>query len=363
MFSKPLRPAQVFFTCVIAGIAFPAVGAEREDNAPTESAAPLILPVLAGYPKPVRDAILEMSTEPILLAKVEKKDPKAPLAPLLTGKAKGIQDAATTLSRYPDILKVLQSHAPETAEIGIAYVRDKQRLLEQLEEELKAGEAAVEAWVARLDGEPEALEQLGKALEEFQKLKAKDMNAADASNLAGVAIDGGNVNVFAFPTPMFINFAMGNADAYPLLANQMVGHWLSGRNTVAYDNAFNHWWGQYHHHFHHSLLASDENRMHRLADMARYNRKFSKDPKRWDKFHDHHKDFAHLSKAKPAAKGFKGDRNKKPPVKEPAHKASRAGGKGQKHAHRAKPTAHQHVHHATASHSHHAASHTSHKRK
>jgi hypothetical protein len=359
MFSRPCWIAPALVAWASVGIAIPALGAQNDEGPTADSVAPLILPVLAGYPKPIRGAILELSTDPILLAKLAE-NPKAPLAPLLVGKSKVIQDAATMLSQYPDILKVLQSHERETVEIGSTYLKDRQRILDQLEDEVKAGEAAVDAWVERLEGEPEALEQLTRAVAEFQTAKAKEMNAADAAILAGVAIESDNIAVVALPTPMFINYAMSNADAHPALANHLVGHWLSSRNTVAFDHALNHWWGQHHEHFHHSLLENDGNRAHRLAEMAKFNRTFAKDAKRWDKLKDHHKEFPHLSKAKLAAKGFKGDRNKKPPVKEPPHKASGAKGKGAKHAHRAKPTHHQHVHHATASHAHHAASHKNH---
>src|SRR5262245_37742380 len=163
-----------------------------------------ILPVLAGYPKNIRVAILELATQPALLAKLEKKDPNAPLEPLLTGASADTQAAAKLLVKYPDVLKVLQSHPIATVAIGKMYSQDKKKVLDKLDDEAKNEAEAVDAWTSLVGSSPDAIAQLRQAITAYQKTLT-DATAADAANYAGVTLSPTSVNVTALPTPGFIN--------------------------------------------------------------------------------------------------------------------------------------------------------------
>lgn len=324
------------------------------EQAPGDKADPgqEMLPLLAAYPKPLRQAILELSVHPALLAKLEKREAKAPLEPLVAGLSKEVQQAAASVAKYPDILKVLQENAPATAALGKLYAKNKDKVNEQLDQEAAAESKATDEWANRLGQDGDALEQLAPAIQAYQKQLGGSVSAEDAANYAGVNLAANNVNVTALPTPGFINFAISNADAYPALANTMVSQWLGSRNSAAYDRTFSSWWGRYQNHFHDEhMLRGDENRANRLGEMARYDRNFAKDDHRWDKFQDHRKDFPHLGKVNPPPRDHKPEPGKKPNVKDSEHKPVHRPQPG-KHpmVHRAQPSAHHQVHHAAAAH-------------
>lgn len=307
-----------------------------------------MLPILAAYPKPVREAILKLAEHPALVAKLEKsKEPDK----LLAGQPKDVQ----ALTKYPVIFKVLQEHAEATAAIGKLYAKNPKKTIEDLDKEAEAESTATDEWTKRLGGDGDAIEQLQKAIAGYQKEAGG--SAEEAANYAGVNMAGGNVNVTALPTPGFVQYTMKNADLYPALANSMTSQWLGSRNSAAYDRTFNHWWHGYENHFHDEhFLRGDEDRGNRLADLARYDKKFSKDDKRWDHFRDHAKDFPHAGKVKAPPKDHKRDPAKKPNVPNHEHKPAHAPEKGKHPAvHRGKASEHHQVHHAA--HAHHGGGH------
>jgi hypothetical protein len=318
------------------------------------------LQTLAQYPKPVREAILELLIHPkLLVALADGKDLEITLK---TQKAT-VADAARVVAKYPNVLKLLRDYPEALAEAAKAYAADKKKVIDQLDQEENLYGKATEEWSQRLEGDQVALEQLQMVATAYAKQSGTSLMDAGIKNSELEVI------VYSLPTPAFITYVMNNADVYPALSNVMVSQWLSSRNSAAYDRTFYHWWNRYQAHFHDSLLHPDGDRFHRLSELARYDRRFASvdAAHRYERFHDHAADFSHLGKH--YSKDLK--HTSLALHMKPDHKDHHAPGKDpHKHAHMGKhtkvhhrPPSHEHhMHHAHAGHHHHVQHHAGHKK-
>jgi hypothetical protein len=323
---------------------------------PDPDAAQHQLRTVAQYPKAVREAMLELSHHPDLLKKLE---PDKDLDPVLKGQPPAVANAARTVAKYPDVLKLLKDHPDALGQAAKAHADDKKKVIELLDQEEKDNDRATDEWAQRLEGDQAALDQLLKANAAY----VKQPNASPMAT--GLSTAGDEVTIFTQPSPPFINYVMSNADVYPALFNVMVSQWLSSKNTVAYDRTFYHWWDRYQRYFHDSLLHYDVDRIHRLTELARYDRKYSdiNVAHRYEKFYDHIKDYPYLGKlprhdpnVKPLPLHHKPVEHRdrhvvgKDPHK-PVHKGAHV------RVHRKAPSHEHHVHHAHAGHHHHVQHH------
>jgi hypothetical protein len=207
----------------------------------------------------------------------------------------------------------------------------------------------------RLESDQVALKQLQNAANAFA------MKSGASSEDSGNQAASGKVVFFQLPTPNFIEYVMANADVYPALCNVMVSQWLSRGNPPAFDHTFRFWWSRYHTYFRDSFLHPDADRFHRLSELAIYERKFAhlEAAQRFEKFQEHAKEYAHLSKhhsidSKRTLLGL----HEKPNHKDtyavghdpyrPAHK-----GAVTKVSHEPHPSTEHQIHHGLASHTYH----------
>ncbi len=322
---------------------------------------PDILRVLAAYPKPIREAILELANHPDL---VKKLDPKGKgIDKALAGQPDAVQKAGQLLAKEPEVLMLLQDDPDAYAPAAKQFAKDRIKIAAQMDDEEKQDAKAVDEWGLRLDEDQEALQQLEAASAAYAKQPGGTVD--DAGISAGATAS--EVNVHTLPTPGFVNYAMANADKYPALANTMTSQWLSSRNSASYDGAFHQWWGARENYFHDSLLHKDADRGQRLGELAHFDRQHASEDasKRYRDFDKHAKDFPGLAKLP------KHDPNHKPLAhdRKPDHKDGHPAGKDpnrkpykgdHKKVHRKPPSHHQHMHHAKAGHHHHAKAHHHH---
>jgi hypothetical protein len=319
------------------------------------------LQTLAQYPKPVREAILELLTHPAVLKKVEGES--AGLKKALKGESASVREAAHLMAKNPDVLKLLKDHPGALALAAGAYAKDKKKTIALMDQEETDNETSADDWAKRLEADQEAVEQLRKAADAYAKETPKSVAAA------GITPADAAVTVHSHPTPKFVRYVMDNAHHYPALSNVMTSQWLSSKNPASYDRAFHHWWGQHENHFHHHLLRPDADRHHRLAELARFNHAHAHvaAQHRYANFHKHAKDYKHLA-ALPKHDP-KNHTARLGPHHKPDHKDSHAAGKGPKkpgngkahhHVHRKKGSHDHHMHHAKAGHHHHAQHHAAH---
>ncbi|MBL8796948.1 MAG: hypothetical protein JNM56_23810 [Planctomycetia bacterium] len=315
--------------------------------------------LIAAYPKMLREPILTLCQHPGAVAKLAKLGPKGPFEPAVAGEPKPVQDAVRVLSKYPEVFKALDADAAGIAAVGKAYTADKAKVLAEIDREAATESKATDEWSKRIGQDGEAIEQLTAALKAYQQQLGAGASADDAAAEAGVSATGDTLNINNLPSPGFVNYVMSNADVYPGLANTMVSQWLNTSNSYAYDRYFHNWWGRYQNHFHDEhFLRGDEQRADRLADVARYDRKYAKDDKRWDKFNEHRKEYAHLGKIEPPPKDHRLEPGRKPHIKGGSEHKPRRRPEAGRHptVRRSHASEHHHVHHAAASH-HHTASH------
>jgi hypothetical protein len=325
-----------------------------------------LMPLIAEYPKSMREDILFLSSHLKLLAALAHRDstvPLDPMDPLLKGWPPNVQKAALHLAKEPEVLKALQADPEGTFAMGQIYLKNRSKVLADLQKEEQQTSAATEGWAKRLGQDADAIEQMTAATAAYHKQLGGSFTADDAANFAGVELGPNQLNVTALPNPEFVEYVMNNADAYPALSNSMVSQWLGSRNSWAYDRTFQNWWGHYRNHFNENqFLAADGHRVDRLGDLARYDRKFSNDEHRWDKFDEHRQDFQRLAKQEHASKNLKQeahDAHFKPNLGKrgehhPAHKPEKGKHPVVKHTH---PSEHKHTQHAARTHAHHAAQH------
>lgn len=313
-----------------------------------------MIALTASYPKTLREPILKVAEHWELLAKLGKGDK---VDALLAAQPKPVQDALRQLAKYPEVLKTLGEDAASMAALGKAYQANPAKLLERINEQADIESKSADEWSKRLGQDADAIEQMTAALKAYQQ--QANVNAEDAASEAGVTTAANTINVNALPSPGFANYIMNNADVYPALADTMVSQWLNTRNSWAFDHNFHRWWSRYHTHFdENQFFRADEHRADRLADIARYDRKYAKDDKRWDKFDDHRKEYDHLAKVDRAAKDHRFEPGRKPHSKDGTERKPRRKPEAGKHPEvkRSHFAEHHHAHHAAASH-HHAASH------
>ncbi len=342
---------RLFFICLAVSLA----GSVSSVAGDSETAAALQheLRTLAHYPKPVREAMLALLNQPTLLAKLEPGGKN--LDKTLEATSTPSREASRLLLQHPDVLKLLKDNPDALALAAKAFADDRQKTIAQLDQEEKDDEAAVDDFAKRLDSDQVALSQFKQAMADFA------MQPGASALASGVSFGAQGVNVNSLPTPAFNNYVMSNADRYSSLSNVMTSQWLSSRNHASYDRSFHHWWAPYQSHFHHSLLAPDEHRHERLAELARYDRAHAHIDRdhRYDKFHEHAKDYPHLHKlpAHDPKKHVAVTLHHKPHHKDPhpAGHAHHPKGKDHVHVHR-KAASHAHrMHHAHAGHAHHRA--------
>jgi hypothetical protein len=334
---------------LVAGLSFTAA-------APDSDAAQHQLQTVAQYPKAVREAILELLDKPELLKKLaEEKD----MDKLLKDQKPPAANAARTLAKHPEVIKLLNDHPTALAEAAKAYAGDKKKVIELLDAEEKENDVATDEWSQRLEGDQAALDQLLKASAAY--VKQPNVSPFDT----GFTGTGDDVTIYTQPSPPFINYVMTNADVYPALFNLMVSQWLSSKNTVAYDRTFYHWWDRYHRYFHDSLLRYDDERIHRLTELARYDKKYVNEDvvHRYEKFNDRIKDYHYLAKlpkhdpnVKPLPLHHKPVEHKdRHPIAKDPHKTVHKGAHVK--VHHKHPSHEHHVHHAHAGHHHHVQHH------
>jgi hypothetical protein len=323
-----------------------------------------LMPLIAEYPKSMREDILFLSSHLKLLTALQNRDPIVPLEPmdpLLKGWPPNVQQAALKLAKEPEVLRALQADPPSTFAMGQIYLKNRTGVLADLQKEEQQTSAAVDEWTKRLGQDGEAVDQMKAAVNGYQKHLGGPNSPEDAANLAGVDLASNQFNVTALPTPGFAEYVMHNADVYPALANSMVSQWLGSRNSWAYDQSFRNWWHGYGNHFGEGqLLTADARRADRLADLARYDRKFAGDEHRWDKFDDRRNDFQHLAKLDHPPKNLKRDEHERD-----AHSKPNLGKKGEHHpkpvagkhptVKRTRPTEHKQAQHAAKAHQYHIA--------
>jgi hypothetical protein len=310
------------------------------------------LRTLAQYPKVVREAILVMLNQPKLLQQLAGDN--VDLDKALKGRKPEVAAAARIVAKYPKVLMLLIDHPEALALAGKAYADDKKKAIDFLDQEESDHQKGASEWSLRLEGDQVALEEIQKAAAAYAKRSGTSLTDT------GISSSGNEIIVHSKPAPAFVSYVMDEADSYPALSNVMVSQWLSSRNSAAYDRTFHHWWNRYHMHFHDSLLHPDKTRFHRLAELARYDRRFAhiEWAHRYDKFHEHAKDFPHLTKLPPRDSKYKAlELHQKPD-----HRDSHAPGKDPfkpvhkgKHAtvHLRPPSHDHHMHHAHAGHLHH----------
>jgi tetratricopeptide (TPR) repeat protein len=320
-------------------------------NAFTEEARYELL-VLALYPKAVRVAILELFNQPNLLMQLTTgKD----LEQTIKGLTPNLADSAKILIQNPNILKLIGERPDTFADAAKAFAEDRRKVIELFYLEDKLLETSAKEWSQRLEGDQVALEQLqiaGAALA---------MKSGTSPMDVGTQKVVGEFIVYSLPTPVFIEHVMANADVYPALSNVIVSQWLSCTNGAAYDRAFYHWWGHYHSYFSDSFLHPDADRVYRLSELAKYDRKCAHlDPaSRYENFKEHAKEFPQLSKHHSV------DVNRKPlglfekpnhkDAHKPGHDPNKPAHKGAiiKVSHGPHPSHEHQMHHAIAAHTHH----------
>jgi len=316
-----------------------------------------LLRTLAAYPKPLREAILEVAGQPDLL---KSFDPKSILGVLkvLANQPEKMRNAVEVLATNPEIIELLLDDVDHYLGIALEFAKDRGKLVALLEQLEKDDSQAADDWALRLEENQEALSQLLKAAADFATQPGGNVVDAAFNAVKGAP----EVSVYTLPTPGFVEYILTNADQYPDLSDTMVSQWLSSTNPAAYDSGFLDWWGRHANHFHDSLLEKNPERHHRLAELARFNRQHSKveASKRYERLHEHAKDYPHLAKLP------KPDPKRKPVVhhtKPRHHRDVHAAGKDPhrkphtgRHTkvHRKPPMRHHHVHHAKAAHRHHA---------
>jgi hypothetical protein len=313
--------------------------------------------LIATYPKDLWQPMLTLASHPVVLERLSKKESADAAG---TGMSAEVKQAAAALAKEPEAAKALAEDKVGTAIIGRAYNADKQKVLADVTKEAEINEKATDEWTKRLGADGDAINQMTAALKAYQQQQGATLSVEDAASDAGVSMNAGSVNVNALPSPGFSSYVMNNADVYPALSDVMVSQWLGHRNSAAYDHTFNHWWDHFNHNFHDEhFFHNDEHRQDRLADAARYDKKFAKDDHRWDHFNEHRRDYDHLGKVNAPPKDHRAERNHKPNVRGGGEHHVRHKPEAGRHprVNRGHATHHEHAHHAARSHQHHAAHH------
>lgn len=353
-----LRILAVVFTILVsAGTALAQPGNEPKPPTVEEMAS-----LIASYPKDLWEPMLTLSSHPKVLERLAKKESPDTVT---AGMSAEVKQAAVALGKEPEAAEALAGDKEGAAVIGKAYHADKQKVLAEVGKEAEVNEKATDHWTKRLSGDGDAINQMTAALKGYQQQQGATLSADDAAAEAGVSVNGGAVNVNALPSPGFSKYVMNNADVYPALSDVMVSQWLGGRNPAAYDHTFNHWHDHFNNSFHDEhFFHNDEHRQDRLADAARYDRKYANDDHRWDHFNEHRRDYEHLGKVNPPPKDHQAERNHKPQVRGGGEHHVRHKAEAGQHpkVNRGHATHHQSTHHAARSHQHHAAHHRGGKR-
>jgi hypothetical protein len=344
---------------IAMGLMIPVVAAyaqpTEDTNAPTEAE---MVSLIGSYPKELWEPMLELASHPLVLDRLAKNEPAD-----VTGRIQNeaVKQAAAVLAKEPEAAKALADDRAGAMVIGKAYSADKEKVLVEVAKEAEIEENATDEWSKQLSADGDAINQLTAALKAYQNQQGAALSAEDAAAEAGVNMSGGTTIVNALPSPSFATYVLNNADIYPALSDVMVSQWLGHRNSWAYDHTFRQWWDHFHNAFHDEhFFHNDEHRADRLADAARYDRKFASEDHRWDHFNDHRTEYQHLGKVNPPPKDHEVEHDRKPQVH----------GAGEHHVqhkpeaglhpgvHRGHASFHEHTHHAAVSH-HHVASHRS----
>ena len=179
--------------------------------------------------------MLEISQYPELVVKLlfakERPLTKSVIDPdeVLKPYPEQAQQAGKLLLFYPDVLEVMQEHLMATSVLGEVYKNDKQKIkqiVNQIAKEVEVEHnSAVDAWVERLQDNPEATEQLIAAYEAYAGQAAKPEQLAELTNLE-LAEDGG-VEVSDLPSSDFTTYILNNSDQYPNLSDEFLGYYDS----------------------------------------------------------------------------------------------------------------------------------------
>jgi hypothetical protein len=284
---------------------FPGYFAFAVEHAPDAETARLHS--LAAFPKPLREALLELASHPEVVQKLQPGASALERARALEGLPAPVTQAAALLLENPDVLQLLRDYPDDYEPAARTYVGERVKVAAAMDEFEKADELAVDEWIQRLAADDEARDQMRLAAAAFARQPGA---APEAPGLAAGRKDKEKdkdkekareqdepVVVQMMPAPAFNNYVMDNADMYPALASALLGQWLSYGNPYVYDWWWHHWWHRYHRHFHHSLLKHDHHRGHRLAELARLERERSHihPSKRYHGLDQHAKKYPHLT--------------------------------------------------------------------
>jgi len=341
--------------------------ADPPANPPVELSADAkaeLLRIIAAYPKPEREAILEVLNNPDFLKKLDPKSVDlANLAKILAGQPEGLRKAIELLAANPEIVDLLQDDPDYYLGVAREFAKDRPKIIALMEQVEKDDAKAVEEWTIRLEENQAALDQLQKAATAFAAQPGGNVLDSGFSAVANTPANAPAVNVHTLPTPLFIRYVMANADKYPDLSNTMVSQWLSSNNPASYDASFQNWWGRRGNFLHDTLLKKNADRSNRLAELAKFDRQHANVDvsKRYEQLNQKAKDFPHLAKLpKPDPKRQPLAQNQKPKHRDPHPAGKDPHPKPHKGTHTKahhKHSPHHHLHHGKAGHHHHANKH------
>lgn len=240
---------------------------------------------LALYPKETREAVLEISQHPPLVAKLANVEDASSLESVLAEYPAEVQQAGRLLVRTPEVIATMRAHPVVTTIVGKAYARQKdaiKQLADRLHGEMSEAEAdAVDAWAERLAENSAATEQLMQAAqmllqeltaaaqqggqsypEEYTAYPEQYADPGAAATTTGAA-------VYAVPTGALAEYVLANADQYSELASTIVNHWLSDITMEYFSGAVADRIGRYEEAFGEGFLQDKAKLRENLRDAAK----------------------------------------------------------------------------------------------
>lgn len=199
-----------------------------------------LLVALLRQPKEARDAAMIVAQHPELFVRLRFADSGATpvVASIASEYPEDVRDAAVTLSRHSEALRLMSDSLIGAGLLGRVYAENKATVLVAMDrmsqQVIETAAATSNAWRTRLARTAAAGSQLPAAKQAFTSQVGPDGVRIMTPTQGGGAAD--------LPSGPLVSFVLRNADQYPQLAAEIVDQWEHERNPDDFRRAVDVWY-------------------------------------------------------------------------------------------------------------------------
>jgi hypothetical protein len=188
---------------------------------------------IAGQPRDVRSAALELSQYPELVVRLKYVDGPMAVEKIALDSPEALRPSIKLLALHPEIVSRMSSQLVATTLAGQVY-RSEPAVVSALIEQMN--QAAVERTEGAVKGWKDRMLRDGTAQQQWQDVRM-------ASRAPGMTVTAGLAD---FPTAAEVSYALTNAETYAELAAEMLDQWEAERNPEDFRLALDMWYAKHH---------------------------------------------------------------------------------------------------------------------